>query len=151
MELEVSSTTKEETRCARSELMETYSTWTYACNQSLDALSLFFIYWNSQKAWILWIAWCMPHLLSRKNQTLQDLKKEILSSGTSRASPLRRHGSFHRGLLGRKILSRVHRRQVKRSFHQDTETRIWGCGRDAGGHYEGAAQDSSITDLSEER
>jgi len=37
---------------------------------------------------------------SRKTQ--QVIKKDILRSQTSRASPLRCHGSFHRGILGRK-------------------------------------------------
>ena len=52
----------------------------------------------------------------RKTQTLQVRKKDILRSTTSRASPLRCHATFHRGILGRKILSPFHRRDVKKGF-----------------------------------
>ena len=55
----------------------------------------------------------------KKTQTLQVLKKDILRSTTSKASPLRCHGSFHRGILGRKILSPFHWRDVKKGFYQD--------------------------------
>ena len=53
-----------------------------------------------------WRSWWLPHLTSRKTQTLQVLKKDILRSTTSRASSLSWHGSFHRGILGKKMLSR---------------------------------------------
>jgi len=82
----------------------------------------------------LWRSWWLPHLPSMKTQTLQVLKKDILRSTTSRASPLRCHGSFHRGILGIKILSPSHRRDVKKGFYQDTEIPIWGCGLHAGAH-----------------
>ena len=53
----------------------------------------------------------------KENSNTQVLKKDILRSTTSRASPLRRHGSFHRGILERKILSPFHQRDVKKGFY----------------------------------
>ena len=55
---------------------------------------------------------------------VQVLKKDILRSTTPGASPLRCHGSFHRGILGRKILSPFHRPDVRKGFYQDTEIPI---------------------------
>jgi hypothetical protein len=60
MEVESTFTTKEETHCALLKLLETYFSWIYACNQSPDSFSLFFLrvtstartckYGNSRKA-----------------------------------------------------------------------------------------------------
>jgi hypothetical protein len=59
----------------------------------------------------------------KEHQTPQVLQKDILRLTISRASPLRYHGSFHRGLLGRKILFPFHRGHVKKGFFKTVKPR----------------------------
>ena len=103
--------------------------------------------WKLWESLFPWRSWWLSHLPSSKTQALQVLKKDLLLSTTSRASPLRCHGSFYREILGRKTLSPFHRRDVKQGFYQDTEIPIWGSGRHAGAHWEGAPKESSIIGL----
>jgi len=68
------------------------------------------------------------HLPSRKTQTLQVLKKYILRSTTSRASPLRCHWSFHRVTLGRRTLcpfiDKVSRKAFSRHWNPNLRLRL---------------------------
>jgi len=60
----------------------------------------------------------------KENSNTPSCREGKLRSTTSRASPLRCRGSFHRGLLERKTMSPFHRRDVKKGLYQDTEIPI---------------------------
>lgn len=74
----------------------------------------------------------------------------LLSLTDFRASALMCYGFVFRRLLG-EILSPSNRRDVNKSIHQESENPIWCCGDQAQAHPKAVTENSSITDVSEER